>query len=95
MGQAYQDFGTAQKLIGVTTARLTAARQALDAVEERYKVGAATLVELTQARAQFVQAGYDRVKARYGLIKQGAAVAYYQGNWTRMQTLLVQWENPK
>lgn len=95
MGQALQDFGTAQKLIGVTAARLIAARQALDAVEERYRVGAATLVELTQARAQFVQAGYDRVKARYALIKQGAAVAYYQGNWERMQTLLIQWENPQ
>jgi outer membrane protein len=95
LGQALQDFGTAQKLIGVTTAQLTAARQALDAVEERYRVGAATLVELTQSRTQFVQAGFERVKARYGLIKQGAAVAYYQGNWTRMQTLLVQWESPK
>jgi outer membrane protein len=95
LGQAYQDFGTAQKLIGVTVARLTAARQALDAVEERYRVGAATLVELTQARAQFVEAGFERVKARYGLIKQGAAVAYYQGNWERMQTLLAQWENPQ
>lgn len=95
LGQALQDFGTAQKLIGVTEARLTAARQALAAVEERYRVGAATLVELTQARAQFVQADYDRVKARYGLIKQGAAVAYYQGNRERMQTLLVQWETPQ
>jgi outer membrane protein len=95
LGQALQDFGTAQKLIGVTAARLTASRQALDAVEERYRVGAATLVELTQARAQFVQAGYDRVKARYGLIKQGAAVAYYQGSRERMQTLLARWENPQ
>ncbi|MCM2264185.1 MAG: TolC family protein [Desulfuromonadales bacterium] len=95
LGQAQQDFGTAQKLIGVTEARLTASRQALAAVEERYRVGAATLVELTQARALFVQAGYDRVKARYGLIKQGAAVAYYQGNWERMQTLLAQWETPQ
>jgi outer membrane protein len=95
LGQAYQDFGTAQKLIGVTEAQLTASRQALAAVEERYRVGAATLVELTQARAQFVQAGFERVKARYGLIKQGVAVAYYQGNWERMQTLLAQWENPQ
>ncbi|NJC88497.1 MAG: TolC family protein [Desulfuromonas sp.] len=95
IGQALQDFGTAQKLIGVTAARVTAARQALAAVEERYRVGAATLVELTQARAQFVQADYDRVRARYGLIKQGAAVAYYQGNWERMQTLLAQWETPQ
>lgn len=95
LGQALQDFRTAQKLIGVTETRLTAARQALAAVEERYRVGAATLVELTQARAQFTAAGYERVKARYGLITQGVAMVYYQGDWARMQALLAQWENPQ
>ncbi len=93
--QAIDDLRTAQQLVGVTAARLTAARQALAAVEERYRVGAATLVELTQARTSFTEADYERVKARYGLIRQGAAVAYYQGNWERMQALLVQWENPQ
>lgn len=95
LSQALQDFRTAQKLIGVTESRLTAARQALAAVEERYRVGAATLVELTQARAQFTAAGYERVKARYGLITQGVAMVYYQGDWARMQALLAQWENPQ
>jgi outer membrane protein len=93
IGQALQDFRTAQKLIGVTDRRLTAARQALAAVEERYRVGAATLVELTQARAQFVEAGYERVRARYGLITQGVAVAYYQGDWEQMRSLLTMWES--
>jgi outer membrane protein len=90
--QALQDFHTAQKLIGVTESQLTASRQALDAVEERYRVGASTLVELTQARAQFVAAGFERVKARYGLITQGVAVAYYQGDWEQMRSLLTLWE---
>jgi outer membrane protein len=94
LGQALQDFCTAQKLIGVTDARLTAARQALAAVEERYRVGAATLVELTQARAQFTAADSERVQARYGLVKQGVALGYYQGNGERMQALLAKWENP-
>lgn len=93
IGQSLHDFGTAQKLIGVTERRLIAARQGLAAVEERYRVGAATLVELTQARAQFVEAGYERVKARYGLITQGVAIAYYQGDWEQMRTLLTLWEN--
>jgi len=95
LGQAVEDFRTAQKLIGVTESQLTAARQGLAAVEERYRVGAATLVELTQARTQFADAGYQRVKARYGLIKQGAAVAYYQGDWVQMRSLLTLWENPQ
>jgi len=93
LGQAVDDFHTAQQLIGVTEARLTAARQALAAMEERYRVGAATLVELTQARTNYTEAGYERVKARYGLITQGVAVAYYQGDGERMQELLAKWEN--
>lgn len=92
-GQAREDFHTAQQLIGVATSQLTAARQALAAVEERYRVGAATLVELTQARAEFAAAGYERVRARYALITQGVAIAYYQGDWARMRALLALWEN--
>lgn len=93
IGQAVDDFRTAQQAIGVTEARLTAARQALAAMEERYRVGAATLVELTQARASFTEAGYERVRARYGLITQAVALAYYQGDGERMQELLAHWEN--
>lgn len=93
LGQAADDFRTAQRLIGVTAARLTAARQALDAMEERYRVGAATLVELTQARTAFTEAGFERVRARYGLITQGLALAYYQGDGERLQALLADWEN--
>jgi len=92
-GQALEDFRTAQRLIGVAESQLTAARQALAAVEERYRVGAATLVELTQSRAQFAAAGFERVKARYALITQGVAIAYYQGDWARMRSLLALWEN--
>ena len=93
LGQAVEDFRTAQKLVGVTESRLIAARQALAAVEERYRVGAATLVELTQSRALFAEAGYDRVRARFGLISRGAAIAYYQGDWPRLRDLLTLWEN--
>lgn len=92
-GRALRDFRTAQKLIVVAEARLTAARQALAAMEERYRVGAATLVELTRARAQYTEAAYKRVEARYGLITQGVSVAYYQGDGARLQALLAQWEN--
>ena len=94
-GQAVEDFLTAQKLIGVTEARLTAAREALAAMEERYRVGAATLVELTDARTQFTDAGYQRVKARFGLLRQRVALAYYRGDWGDLRTLLGRLENPQ
>lgn len=93
--QAEEDFQTARKLIGVTEAQLTAAREALAATEERYRVGAATLTELTQSRTQFVQAGFDRIRARFGLLRQGVARAYYQGDWSRLRSLLAQLETPQ
>jgi outer membrane protein len=92
-GQAIEDFRTAQQLIGVAISQLTAARQALAAVEERYRVGAATLVELTQSRALFAAASHERVRAGYALITQGVAIAYYQGDWARLHALLALWEN--
>jgi outer membrane protein len=94
-GQALEDFLTAQKLIGVTAARLTAAREALAAMEERYRVGAATLVELTDARTQFTDAGFQRVKARFGLLRQRVALAYYRGDWGDLRALLGRLENPQ
>jgi len=94
-GQAVEDFQTAQKLIGVTTARLAAAREALAAMEERYRVGAATLVELTQARSQFTEAGFERVRARFGLLRQRVALAYYRGDWEELRSLLGRLENPQ
>lgn len=93
--QAAEDFQTARKLIGVTEARLVAAREALAATEERYRVGAATLAELTLSRTRFVEAGFERVKARFGLLRQGVALAYQQGDWSRLRTLLAQLENPQ
>lgn len=88
VGQALEDYRTAQKQLGVAENMLIYARQALDALEERYRVGVSTLVELTQARAQYVAAASDRISARYNLLTQGIAVALYQGDWDRMLTVL-------
>lgn len=86
--QALQDYRTAQKQVGVAENMLIYARQALDALEERYRVGVSTLVELTQARAQYVAAASDRIRARYDLLTQGIAVVFYQGDWDRVLSVL-------
>jgi outer membrane protein len=88
IGQALQDYRTAQKQVQVTGAQLRYARQALNAVQARYRVGAATLVDLLQARTQYVQASSDRVNARYSLMNQALNLAYTEGNWSRMNTIL-------
>jgi outer membrane protein len=78
--QAYLDYQTATKNLDVTEKQLRAAERALQAAEERYDVGAATLVELSQVRADYVQAASDRANARYNFIFQEKLIEYYTGS---------------
>ncbi len=80
IAQAVQDYRTTQKRVEVVKSKLVSARQSLQAYEERYRVGASTLVELTQARTQYVTAAFDQIQARYNLVTQEIALAYYLGN---------------
>ncbi|MEM6336525.1 MAG: TolC family protein, partial [Bacteroidota bacterium] len=62
------------KRLDVTEKQLRAAEQSLEAEQERYNVGASTLVELSQARASFVQASRDRSTAVYQFLLRGRLV---------------------
>lgn len=77
--QAYLDYQTDIKRLEVTEKQLTSAQQALQVEQERYNVGASTLVELTQARSSFVQASSNRVQAIYQFHFQHKLIEYYQG----------------
>ena len=85
--QAVLDYQTAMKQLEVAEAQLRFARQALEVAEERYNVGASTLVELSQSRAQYVEATNDRVKTHYNLLLHRVAIDYHQGDMDRMITL--------
>ena len=78
--QALLDYGTAAKKLDVTETQVEAAREALAAAEARYRIGASTLVELTQARSQYVQASGNRAQALYSLLLQRRAIDYYIGD---------------
>jgi len=80
ISQAIQEYRTTQKRIDVVESKLTSARQSLHSYEERYRVGASTLVELTQSRTQYLSAAFDQIQAGYDLVTQKIAVAYYLGN---------------
>jgi outer membrane protein len=77
--RAYLDQQSARDQLTAAEAQLDAARQAVDAVQKRYQAGAATLVELTQARAQQTQAASAVVTSRYNLVLQQSLMAYYTG----------------
>ncbi len=77
--EAYLDLMSAEKELDVTRAQERAAERALEATQERYNLGAATLVELTQAQSEFVDASSNRVQARYEYVFQQRLIDYYVG----------------
>ncbi|MDQ3949243.1 MAG: TolC family protein [Gemmatimonadota bacterium] len=77
--RAYLDHRAAQERLAAARAQQVAADQALAATRERYRVGAATLVELTQSQAAQVQAASALVNARYNLVFQQSLMSYYTG----------------
>jgi outer membrane protein len=80
IAQAIHEYRTTQQQVEVVHSKLIAARQALQSYTERYRVGASTLVELTQARTGYVTAAFDQIEVKYNLITQEVALAYYLGD---------------
>lgn len=78
--QAYSDYVAVTEQLESTERALQAAEKAYETEQERYKVGAGTLIELTQAQAQFVEAESNRVQATYNFVFQEKLINYYLGN---------------
>lgn len=77
--QAYNDYLSATKQLDTTERALLAASKAYETEQERYRVGASTLIELTQANAEFVSASSNRVQAVYRFVFQEQLLNYYLG----------------
>ncbi|MGH9884843.1 MAG: TolC family protein [bacterium] len=77
--RAYLDRTSAAEQLASANAQLTSAAMALEMTQQRYRAGAATLVEVTQARAQQVQAASAVVTAQYNLLLQQTVMSYYTG----------------
>ncbi len=77
--QAYLDYQTSSKRLDVTAKQLRSATQASEVEQERYNVGASTLVELQQARASFVDAASQRAQAVFQFVFQSKVIDYYLG----------------
>lgn len=80
IGQAVQEYLTATDQVEVAKAQLTYAQEALNSTEQRYRVGAATLTELTDARSTFVEARYALVEAHVDRMLRTVAIIYYRGD---------------
>ena len=78
--RAYLDYQAAKQQLDAAEVQLRAAQLALQTSQQRYNVGAATLLEVTQARATQLQAASALVTARYGLLFQRTLIGYYTGD---------------
>jgi outer membrane protein len=85
--QAYLDYENARKQLEATQKRLRSARQAREAAQERFNLGAASIVELTNAQRTFVDAASQRVQARYNFVFQKKLIDYYVGILTPREAL--------
>ena len=94
VGQALADYRNAREQLTVDEAKLTYARQAWEATQARYRVGASTWIDLSSANASYIQARNAEVQARYAVLLQGLTVGYYRGDLDKMLALLGQQENP-
>ena len=77
--RAYLDYEAAKQQLAAADAQQKAATLAVATTQQRYQVGAATLVELTQARATQVQAQSAFINARNNLVFQQSLMSYYTG----------------
>jgi outer membrane protein len=71
---AYLTVTTSVRTVQIQEQNSAAAREALMLAEERYKVGAATFVDVTDARAAYERAENDRIGAVYDYHKAFAAL---------------------
>jgi len=85
--QAYNDYRSYAKQLGSTEKALQAAERSYETQKERYEVGAGTLVELSDANAQYVEAQANRVQAILRFIFQQQLLDYYIGKLDKNMTL--------
>lgn len=71
---AYLSLNTAQQTVVLQEQNVRTARTALSLAQERYRVGAITIVDLVQARGDYERAETDRITAIYDVQRAFAAL---------------------
>jgi len=79
VNQALTDYKSFIKQLEASQKSLTAAERSYQTEQERYDVGAGTLIELSDARAAFVEAQANRAQALYRVVFQEKLLDFYLG----------------
>lgn len=77
--QALLDYRSAVARQSATARRLAAAERAWEAAERRYELGAATFVEVAQARSSLVGARSADLRARFSVLLAQRLITYHTG----------------
>jgi len=77
--QALNDFSSFASQLRAAEKSLIASQKAFETQQERYNVGASTLIELSQAQTQYFNAQSARTSALYNLIFQDKLLDYFVG----------------
>ncbi|MDG5766148.1 TolC family protein [Balneolales bacterium ANBcel1] len=80
--QAYNDYTGLAKELEATEKALIAAERAYETEQERYNVGSATLIELTNANNEFIRASSNRIQVMYQFVFQEKVLDFYLGRIT-------------
>lgn len=80
--QAYNDYSSYLQEFAAAEKSLIASERAFETQQQRYNVGASTLIELSQAQASYVEAQSNYTQSRYNLIFQEKLLDYYLGQFT-------------
>jgi outer membrane protein len=80
---AFLNLQTSYQTVRLQEQNQVAAREALALAQERFRVGATTFVDLSQARSDFERAGTDLINAVYDFHKAYAALESAVGRTLR------------
>ncbi len=79
ISQAYNDYQSLIKELEATERTVQAAERAFETQQQRYEIGATTLIELNLATTDYVQALSDRQSVKFNFIFQEKLLDYYIG----------------
>lgn len=79
ISQAYNDYQSLIKELEATERTVQAAERAFETQQQRYEIGATTLIELNQATTNYVQSLSDRQSVKFNFIFQEKLLDYYIG----------------
>lgn len=77
--QAYNDYTSYIKQLDAAEKSLRASEKAFETQQERYNVGSSTLIELSDAQANYTSAQSEYTQALYNLVFQEKLLDYYLG----------------